>query len=250
MTSEKKLKKIRIDKLLVDLGLVKSRERAKALIMAGKVFYKEERINKPGTDFSPDLAEGLIVKEDNPFVSRGGLKLKGALEEFKKDVTNSTVIDIGSSTGGFTDCVLQLGAKKVFAVDVGKGLLDYNLRNDERVVVLEGENFRYLDYEKVGEKSDLAVMDLSFISLEKILEKVKEFLKDGGEMLCLVKPQFEVGKGQVGKGGIVKDPEKHAQVMGKISAFATDMGLKVLGSTMSPIKGAKGNVEFWLWLKV
>lgn len=242
----KKPKKVRIDTLLTEKGLAESRHKAQALIMAGKVLVGGVTIDKPGREVDPE--SGITLKEETPFVSRGGVKLEGALEHFNADPAGLTVIDIGSSTGGFTDCLLKRGAKKVFAVDVGKGLIDYRLRNDPRVILLEGRNFRYLEFSEVGELADLAVIDVSFISLDKILPKTREFLKQGARVLALIKPQFEVGKGQVGKGGIVKDPELHREVIERITSFAEGLGFKSSGTVESQITGTKGNREFWALL--
>ncbi len=242
----KKSGKVRIDVLLVERGFTRSRQRAQALIMAGRVTVGGVVIDKAGTPVDPEGEVG--IKEELPFVSRGGLKLEGALDGFGIDVKELTVMDVGSSTGGFTDCLLKRGAARVFAVDVGRGLMDYGLRSDERVHLLEGRNIRHLSEEEVGEKVDLAVIDVSFISLMKVIPKVKEFLKPRGRVLALVKPQFEVGRKEVGKGGIVKDPAKHRAAVDGIKAFSEAEGFRVLGETESPIRGAKGNREFWLYL--
>jgi 23S rRNA (cytidine1920-2'-O)/16S rRNA (cytidine1409-2'-O)-methyltransferase len=241
-----KPKKVRIDVLIVELGLVKSRQRGQALIMAGRVSVGGNRIDKAGTKVDPLAA--IEVKEDMPFVGRGGLKLKGALDDFKIDVDGLIAMDIGSSTGGFTDCMLQAGVVKVYAVDVGKGLIDYSLRQDDRVVLLEGVNIRYLETDAIADLIELVVIDLSFISLKKVLPVVGKFLLPKALILALVKPQFEVGKGEVGKGGIVKDPAKHKAVVEDIKEFAIAEGYECHGTTESPIKGAKGNKEFWLYL--
>ncbi|MDP2688915.1 MAG: TlyA family RNA methyltransferase, partial [Deltaproteobacteria bacterium] len=193
---------------------------------------------------------GIVLKESLPFVSRGGVKLAGMLDAAGFDVAGLTAIDIGSSTGGFTDCLLKRGASKVYAVDVGKGILDMRLRNDPRVTVLEERNIRYLDPAETGGPVDLAVIDVSFISLEKVLPRAKELLKEGGAIFALIKPQFEVGKGQVGKGGIVKDPDKHREVVERIKEFSTNLGFKPVATGESPIKGAKGNREFWIFLRL
>lgn len=242
----KKPRKVRIDTLVLEKGLAPSRAKAQALIMTGNVLVKGQVIDKAGREVDPESE--ITIKETLPFVSRGGLKLSGFLDEEKIDVRGLTAIDIGSSTGGFTDCLLQRGAKKVYAVDVGKGILDVSLRQDPRVVVLEERNIRHMDPAELGEKADLAVIDVSFISLEKVLPKAKEFLKDGATVLALIKPQFEVGKGQVGKGGIVKDPEKHRAVVERIKEFSVETGYRVAGVGVSPITGAKGNREFWIHL--
>ncbi|MBI1911947.1 MAG: TlyA family RNA methyltransferase [Deltaproteobacteria bacterium] len=242
----KKPPKVRIDTLLFEKGLVGSRQKAQALIMAGKVLVNGEMVDKAGKEVNPESL--ITLKEEVPFVSRGGIKLTGALDKFNVVADGLVIMDVGSSTGGFTDCLLKRGAKKIFAIDVGKGILDISLRNDPRVCVLEEKNIRYMDFNEVGERVDMAVIDVSFISLEKVLPKVKEFLKEGGLVLALIKPQFEVGKGQVGKGGIVKDPEKHKAVIDRITEFAEGEGYKAIGHTESPITGAKGNKEFWILL--
>jgi len=240
-------KKERVDKLLVDRGLVLSRERARALILAGKVFVNNIRVDKAGTKVPADSS--LKLKEnDIPYVSRGGIKLAYALDEFKLEVTDKVVLDIGASTGGFTDCLLQRGARKVYAIDVGYGQLAPKLREDPRVVALDRRNIRYIAPEEIGEKTDLAVIDISFISLTKVLTKVIELIKEEACIVALIKPQFEVEKGEVGKGGIVKDPEKHRQVIEKIKGFASLHDLKVIGIIESPISGADGNKEFFIYL--
>ncbi len=243
----KKPKKVRIDILITELGLVKSRQRAQALIMAGRVTVNEQRIDKAGTRVETEAR--IVVKEDIPYVGRGGLKLKGALVDFAIDPSGLVAMDVGSSTGGFTDCLLQEGAGKVYAIDVGKGLIDYSLRIDSRVVLLESVNIRYLPQDAIADKAEIIVIDVSFISLKKVLPVLLKFMVDGAMVLALVKPQFEVGKGQVGKGGIVKDPEKHRAVVSDMKVFSEAAGFEVLGTTESPIKGAKGNKEFWLYLR-
>lgn len=243
----KKQERSRIDILLVEKGLASSRHKAQALLMAGKVLVDGVVVDKPGKEVPVESI--IALKEEMPFVGRGGLKLAGFLDGHRIDVSGAVALDIGSSTGGFTDCLLQRGAKQVFAIDVGKGLIDINLRNDPRVKVLEGRNFRHMDFSEVGVKADLAVIDVSFISLEKILPRLKDFLKDGGRALALIKPQFEVGKGQVGKGGIIKDPEKHKEVVQRIVEFSKEIGLTPIATGESPITGAKGNREFWIYLE-
>lgn len=241
-----KKKKSRIDSLLVEKGLVATRQKAQALIMAGKVMCGSVVVDKPGKEVLEDSE--ITVKEPLPFVGRGGVKLAGFLDELSLDVAGLVAIDIGASTGGFTDCLLKRGAEKVYAIDVGKGLIDISLRNDSRVVVLEEKNIRYLDPAEIGEKADIAVIDVSFISLEKVLPKAGELVKGGGLVLALVKPQFEVGKGLVGKGGIVRDPDLHRSVMEKIALFAEAQGYTVRATGTSAILGAKGNTEFWVCL--
>lgn len=246
-TAEKK-RKTRIDMLLFERGLAESRQRAQSLIMAGLVTVGGVLVDKSGKEVPTDAE--IFVKEALPFVGRGGLKLAGMLDETGFDPSGLTAVDIGSSTGGFTDCLLKRGTTRVWAVDVGKSILDYRLRTDERVVVLEERNIRHLDPSEIGVPVDMAVIDVSFISLEKVLPKAKELLKEGGVVFALIKPQFEVGKGQVGKGGIVRDPEKHREVVEKIRDFALSLGFTPMATGESPITGAKGNREFWIFLKL
>lgn len=231
----------------MERGLVQSRERARALIMAGQVVAGDHKVDKPGQLL--DSSIDLRVKEDIPYVSRGGLKLQKALDEFSIDVAGLVVMDVGASTGGFTDCLLQRGAGKVFAVDVGYGQLAWKLRQDERVLSLEKTNIRYLEPENLPEMPDMAVIDASFISLEKVLPNTLRLVKPGGGLVALVKPQFEVGRGEVGKGGVVRDPEKHAEVLASIRDLSHSLQLEVLGVTESPILGPKGNREFLIYLK-
>ncbi|MBI5893892.1 MAG: TlyA family RNA methyltransferase [Deltaproteobacteria bacterium] len=241
----KKVKK-RLDVLIVEKGLVTSREKAKALIMTGNVIVNDRVADKPGTEVDENAA--VVIKEDLPYVGRGGIKLEGALNNFNIDVNGIVIMDVGASTGGFTDCLLQRGAKKIFAIDVGKGLLDWKLRNDERVKVIEGKNIRHLQFDDIGEFVDMAVIDVSFISLKIVMPNVMNFIKNSGYILALIKPQFEVGKGMVGKGGIVRDSEKQEYVIDRIKEFSISIGLDVKGVAESPITGAKGNREFWIWL--
>ncbi|MEO2069142.1 MAG: TlyA family RNA methyltransferase [Desulfurobacteriaceae bacterium] len=242
------MKKERLDKLLVSKGLVKSRERAKALIMAGKVLVNGQVVDKAGASVSPD-AIIEIKGDDIPYVSRGGLKLETAIKEFNLDVKDFVCLDIGASTGGFTDCLLQHGAKKVYAVDVGRGQLDWKLRNDERVISIEQFNARYLTEEEVPEKVDLVVIDVSFISLTKILPVAKKFLKENGKIVALIKPQFELTKKEVDKGkGVVKDPELHRKAILKILDFAREIELYPENLTLSKPRGPKGNKEFLVLL--
>jgi 23S rRNA (cytidine1920-2'-O)/16S rRNA (cytidine1409-2'-O)-methyltransferase len=242
------VKKERLDNLLVDRGLVSSRERAKALIAAGKVFVDQQKVDKPGATVRVEAR--LQLTAQLPYVSRGGLKLEGALRAFGIDPGGMVVMDVGASTGGFTDCILQRGAKKVYAVDVGYGQLAWKLRNDPRVVNLERANIRYLQREAVEEEGvDLILIDTSFISIEKFLPHLLGFLKEGGILLGLIKPQFEVGKGEVGKGGVVKDPALHQKAIDRISAFSRELGLSVLGVVESPLLGPKGNKEFFIHLR-
>ena len=236
-------KKERIDKLLVDRGLVQSRERARALIMAGQVVVADHVAEKAG-QMVPVEAEVRLKGEMLPFVSRGGLKLQKALDEFGVDVTGLVALDVGASTGGFTDCLLQRGAAKVLAVDVGYGQLAWKLRQDERVVNLEKTNIRYLTPDRLPEVPDIAVIDASFISLAKVLPATMDLLRDEGVIIALIKPQFEVGRGEVGKSGVVRDAEKHREVIAAIRSLAEGLGLEVRGVTESPILGPKGNREF------
>ena len=238
--------KERLDKILVDKGLVQSRERARALIMAGKVMVKGKKVDKAGEMVLAD-ADIVLVGEDIPYVSRGGLKLEKALDEFNIDVTGKVAMDVGASTGGFTDCLLQRGARKVYAVDVGYGQLDLKLRNDPRVVNIERQNIRYLERGVITEYIDIVTIDSSFISLVKIIPKALEFIGECGALIALIKPQFEVGKGEVGKGGVVRDEAKHKAVVENIKGFCTDSGLSVIGVVESPILGPKGNREFLIY---
>ena len=242
------MKRERLDKLLVEKGLVKSRERAKALIMAGKVLVDGKVVDKAGAQVSPE-AKLEVKGEDIPYVSRGGLKLETAIKEFGLSVEGFTCLDVGASTGGFTDCLLKHGAKKVYAVDVGRGQLDWKLRNDERVISIEGFNARYLTEREVPEKVDLIVIDVSFISLTKILPVVKEFLKPEGKIVALIKPQFELTKKEVDRGkGVIKDPELHKKAINKILSFSREIGLYPENLTLSKPRGPKGNKEFLVLL--
>lgn len=239
------MKKERIDKLLVELGLAESRTKAQALVMAGVVLVNEQRVEKPSQEFISN--ENIRIKGDpleTKYVSRGGLKLEKALQEFQIRPNEYVCLDIGASTGGFTDCLLQNGAKKVYTVDVGTNQLDWKLRNDDRVEVRESVNARHLKPEDFPEKFDLTVIDVSFISVTKILPALVNLLKDDGKIITLIKPQFEVGKGEVGKGGIVREAEKHKRVVSEVNEFAEKIGLKVSGVVDSPILGAEGNKEF------
>ncbi len=239
--------KDRLDKIVVDRKLADSRERARALIMAGQVVVNDHAVVKAGQLVSVD-ADIRLKGEILPYVSRGGLKLEKALEMFGIDVTNLVALDAGASTGGFTDCLLQRGARKVFAVDVGYGQLAWKLRGDERVVNLEKTNIRYLEPGQLGEVPDIAVIDVSFISLDKVLSPVSRLVRDGGKIVALIKPQFEVGRGEVGKGGVVRDREKHQRVIDEVHRLAESLGLTVQGVTESPILGPKGNREFLISL--
>ena len=242
------VRKERLDKLLVEKGIVQSRERARALIMSGKVAVEGKLIDKPGVQINVE-ANLKLRGEESPFVSRGGKKLEGALKTFGIDPKGMVVMDIGASTGGFTDCVLQKNAQKVYAIDVGYGQLAWKLQKDHRVVNLERRNTRYLKREEIQNEADLILIDTSFISIEKFLPFLLRFLKEGGSILSLIKPQFEVGKGEVGKGGVVRDGALHQKVIDRISTFSRELGLKVLGVTESPLLGPKGNKEFFIYLK-
>ncbi len=231
--------------MLVEKGLVESREKARVLVMEGAVVADNRTIVKPGTLVNEDA--DVQILQSPPFVSRGGLKLDYALDQFEMDVKGMVAVDVGASTGGFTDCLLKHGASKVYAVDVGYGQLDYRLRQDPRVVVMERVNARYPF--TLPEPVDLATIDLSFISLEKVVPVVAELVKRGGYIIALVKPQFEAGKGQVGKGGVVKDPQVHAAVLGRFIKWVVDHGFRLLGLVASPILGADGNKEFLMWLR-
>ncbi len=239
--------KQRLDKLMVERGLAPSREKAQALIMAGQVVVGDHAVDKSGHQVPLDV-EIRIKGDVLPYVSRGGLKLKKALDQFGIDVNGLVAIDVGASTGGFTDCLLQGGALKVFAVDVGHGQLAWKLQQDPRVVNIEKTNIRYLTPDQLGEAPDLAVIDASFISLSKVLPPTLALLKPGGRIIALIKPQFEVGKGEVGKGGIVRDPLAHKKVIEDVSRMAQELGLSVAGVCESPITGADGNREFLIVL--
>ncbi len=242
-----RLKKKRIDLLLVERGFFPTRARAQRAVLAGLVFCDGKRIDKPGTLVDPGAA--LEVRGDPcPYVSRGGLKLEAALREFGVQVAGKTVLDAGAGTGGFTQCLLEHGARRVWAVDVGYGQLAWKLRQDPRVVVKERTNLRYLKPEDLGEKVDLVTLDLSFISLTKVLPAVKELLRPGGEVVALIKPQFEAGRAFVEKGGVVRDKEVHARVLEEVLAAARGLGFRVRGVTFSPLLGADGNIEFFAWL--
>jgi 23S rRNA (cytidine1920-2'-O)/16S rRNA (cytidine1409-2'-O)-methyltransferase len=240
--------KRRIDKLIVDLGLVESREKARALILAGEVLINERRVEKAG-----EMVEtgSLVRLKDQPikYVGRGGFKLEAALDQFALRAEGKTCMDIGASTGGFTDCLLQRGAVQVFAVDVGTNQLDWKLRRDPRVVSIEKTNARFLKFARIGALIDLIVVDVSFISLELIIPVLPPFCRPQTDLLLLVKPQFEVGRGQVGKGGIVRNPAMHAQAIEKVCEVAKRCGFIIKGSVESPITGAEGNREFFLWLR-
>ncbi|MDO8735616.1 MAG: TlyA family RNA methyltransferase [Thermoleophilia bacterium] len=238
--------KRRLDTILVERGFFSSRSQAAAAVLAGEVSVKGQPVTKAGTMVAPDVE--IALREAQRFVSRGGLKLETAFERFNLDVTGAVALDAGASTGGFTDCMLQHGARKVIAVDVGYGQLDWKLRNDPRVEVHERTNIRGITPELLSEAPNFATFDLSFISLKKVLPPVIKCLKPGFELVALVKPQFEAGKGKVGSGGVVRDAETHRQVLNDIWQFAESQGLIVLGLTESGIRGPKGNVEFLIHL--
>ena len=236
----------RIDTLMVERGLAESRARAQALIMAGEVSINGNPVAKSGTLVEEDVE--IAVKEPSPYVSRGGVKLAHALDAFQMDVSGAVVADIGASTGGFTDCLLQRGASRVYAIDVGYGQLDYRLRRNERVVVMERVNARYPV--SLPEKVDLVTLDLSFISVTKVIPSAVELLKANGDLLVLIKPQFEAKREEVGKGGIIKDPQIHARVLGRFISWVVVQRLRLKGLAASPIPGSSGNREFFVRLNL
>ena len=239
--------KTRLDRFLVESGFVDSRHKAVALILGGKVSVDGVIVDKPGKEIP---LKACVELEHTPkYVSRGGIKLEGALEGFKIDVKNKIAIDVGASTGGFTDCLLSRGAQKVYAVDVGYGQLDWKLRQDSRVVVLERKNIRYLVRDEIADDIDIATIDTSFISLKRVLPKVIEIISDCGEIVAMIKPQFEVGKGEVGKGGVVRDPEKHQRIIEEIKKFSISSGLCMGGILESVLYSPKVNKEFFIYLK-
>ena len=255
--------KDRLDKILVSKGLVKSREMARALIIEGKVFVDGKKITKAGTPVC-EISDISLTEADMPYVSRGGLKLEAAIHFFNINVNDKIIMDVGSSTGGFTDCLLKRGARKVYCIDVGYGQLAWSLRKDHRVILLERTNIRYLDkilgdreskisgseFEYLIKKNiDMATIDVSFISLTKVIPQVLTFLKEEGEVLALVKPQFEVGKDEVGKGGIVREEEKRLKTVITVQEDSEKIGLKTIGIFRSPLSGQKGNMEFFLYMK-
>lgn len=240
--------KIRLDQLVFDLGYTPSRERAKTTIMSGIVYVDGQKADKPGMQVAPEAnveVRGHTLK----YVSRGGLKIEKALAAFDYDPKGKTCIDCGASTGGFTDCLLQNGAVKIYAVDVGYGQLAWSLRTDERVISMERTNIRLITEEQIPEKMDLAVMDLSFISLKLVLPAVHNLLKENGDILCLVKPQFEAGKDKVGKKGVVRDVAVHREVLENFVGYSAEAGFSLMGLSFSPIKGPEGNIEYLAWLK-
>ena len=239
------MSKRRIDTLLVAKGLAESRAKAQALIMAGEVSVGSKTVTKSGTLVDEGAVIGIA--EPPPFVSRGGIKLDYALDQFQLDVVGKVAADIGASTGGFTDCLLKRGASRVYAIDVGYGQLDYRLRQDPRVVVMERVNARYPI--SLPEKVDLVAIDLSFISVTKVIPSVVKLLNEGGYLVVLVKPQFESRKGEVGKGGVIKDPQLHAAILGRFIVWTVENGFRLLGLVESPILGAEGNKEFFALLR-
>jgi len=239
--------KKRLDVLLVEKGFYPTREKAQAAIMAGVIMVGEEKIDKAGTKIEENI-EIRILGNNCPYVSRGGLKLAKALASFPLVLQDKVFLDVGASTGGFTDCSLQNGARKVYAVDVGYGQLAWSLRQDFRVINMERTNIRYLTPDQLEEKADIATIDVAFISLDKVLPAVKELLKDDGEIVALVKPQFEAGKGKIGKKGVIKDPKIHLEVLQNVISFTKSLQLVIKGLTYSPIKGPEGNIEFLLYI--
>ncbi len=240
--------KLRLDTAVFERGHAESREKAKALIMAGQVYVNGQKALKAGMFLKPE--DSLEVRGSKmPFVSRGGYKLEKALNSFDFVLDGTVCMDIGASTGGFTDCMLQRGAKKVYAIDVGYGQLAWKLRTDERVVNLERTNFRYLDKETISEKIDFASVDVSFISLKIILPVLREFLRDNGMAVCLIKPQFEAGRDKIGKKGVVREISTHIEVIETITSFAVENGFSVKGLTYSPIKGPEGNIEYLMLIE-
>ncbi|MGD9873843.1 MAG: TlyA family RNA methyltransferase [Kiritimatiellia bacterium] len=242
------MSRMRLDQLLVERGLAESREKAQRLIRAGEVLVKGQPQTKPGHEFDPEAE--ITIKESMPFVGRGGQKLEEAFSVFGLDVTGKVCLDIGASTGGFTDCLLQHGAQRVYAIDVGTGQLHWQLRSDPRVVVMEKVNARHLKPEDLPEQAAFAVIDVSFISLTKILPAVTALLQENAELVTLIKPQFEAGREKVQRGGVVRDEAVRAEVVESVKQFGTGtLGLKWMGVCTSPIKGPAGNVEFLAWWK-
>ena len=240
--------KERLDAVLVARGLQESREKAKATIMSGLVFVNGQRVDKPGTAV-PNDAPIEIRGNTLKYVSRGGLKLEKAMSHFSVTPNGKVCMDVGASTGGFTDCMLQNGAVKVYSVDVGHGQLDWKLRNDERVVCMEKTNIRYVTMEDIQEPAAFVSIDVSFISLTKVLLPVRNLMTEDGEIVCLIKPQFEAGREKVGKKGVVRDPKVHEEVIYKVIAYASEIGLKSMDLEFSPIKGPEGNIEYLLHLQ-
>jgi len=237
----------RLDILIVEKGFAESRQRARAMIMAGKILVNDYPVEKPGSQV-PASADIVLRSDDIPYVSRGGIKLASALAEFRIDPTGFVCLDVGASTGGFTDCLLQKGAKSVISVDVGYGQLAWKLRNDPRVLVMERRNIRNLSPDAVPDPVDLVVIDVSFISLKIVVPSILKFMRQDAAIIALIKPQFEVGKGMVGKGGVVRDPAQHDAVIRDLSSFFNHRNLVVRSVIPSPIKGPKGNKEFFTHL--
>ena len=242
--------KERLDVILVKRGLAESREKAKAVLMAGNVFVNGQREDKPGTTFDESKIEQIEVKGSSlKYVSRGGLKLEKAMQQFPITLKEKVCMDIGASTGGFTDCMLHNGASRGLSIDVGHGQLAWKLRQDERVVCMEKTNFRYVTGEEIGEEIDFGSVDVSFISLTKILIPARNLLRQAGQMVCLIKPQFEAGRDKVGKKGVVREPQIHEEVIHKVLDYADLIGFCVRGLTFSPVKGPEGNIEYLVWLE-
>lgn len=242
------LKKERLDVLLVIRGLAESREKAKALIMTGNVFVENEREDKAGQSF-PENVSIEVKGNTQRYVSRGGYKLEQAIDCFPISLQDKTCMDVGSSTGGFTDCMLQNGAKKVFAIDVGTNQLAWKLRSDERVISMEKTNIRYVTPEDIKEEVDFVSIDVAFISLTKVLAQVKALMKEGAEIVCLIKPQFEAGREKVGKKGVVKEKSTHIEVIETVMGYASEIGFSLLGLEHSPIRGPEGNIEYLLYMR-
>ena len=242
--------KQRLDIWLVEQGLSASREKAKAMIMSGIVFVNGQREDKPGTTFDENAAKTIEIHGTTlPYVSRGGLKLEKAVRQFGLSFDDQVCMDVGASTGGFTDCMLQNGAAKVYSIDVGRGQLDWKLRNDPRVVCMEKTNMRYVTPDDIGEAVDFVSIDVSFISLSKLLIPVRDCLKEEGQVVCLIKPQFEAGREKVGKKGVVRDRKVHEEVICQVMDYASSIGFSLRNLDYSPIKGPEGNIEYLLHLK-
>ena len=240
--------KLRLDELLAEKGLFGSRTKAQAAIIAGLILVNDQKIEKPGVKVD-ETSVIRVLGGTCPYVSRGGSKIEKAIDDFKFDVNGLTAADIGAGTGGFTDCLLQRGAKKVYAIDVGYGQIAWKLRQDKRVIVIERKNARELTADYLGEKVDLVVMDVSFISILKILPAISNILKEGGDVITLIKPQFEAGKGAVPRGGVIRDKNVHKRVLVNVRAGAEEAGFKYLGETASPITGRDGNIEYFMHLR-
>lgn len=240
--------KERLDVLVVKQGIAESREKAKAIIMAGNIYVNGQREDKAGASFHEDKIAIELRGSTLQYVSRGGLKLEKAMTEFGLEISDLVCMDIGASTGGFTDCMLQNAATKVYAVDVGRGQLAWKLRNDERVICMEKTNFRYVVRENIQDDIDFATVDVSFISLTKILYPAIQLLTEQGKMVCLIKPQFEAGREKVGKKGVVREPNIHIEVIEKVITYAKEIGFSILGLSFSPIKGPEGNIEYLVYL--